>query len=430
MASTFGLLRESLTNKSPVPFTGKRSFLPSFTANDKGGQLDAMTATGTMFAITSRLAESVAQVEWKLFRKRTDSRRVYHWDSMDDRKEVVDHWALRVWNNPNPFMTRQEFVETVQMHYELTGEEWWTVGYNPGITIPMELWPVRPDRMQVVPHPEDFLSGYVYQSPDGRQIPLGVKDVILVRRPHPKDPYRGISPVSALAADLDAAHYSALWNRNFFRNSAEPGGIIKVPKRLSESDFQRLKMQWDSSHRGVANSHRVAILEGEGYEWIDRKLSQRDMQFVELRGITREMIREAYAFPKPMLGTVEDVNRANAEAAEVVFARWLLVSRLEKMKQALNHDFLPLFGSAGEGIEFDYVSPVPDDREADNAELTAKVTAYQTLMNAGGVDGEAVLEFLGLPAELYKEPEPVPVLLSAAPPAVDPNMPEEGMNDA
>jgi phage portal protein BeeE len=192
---------------------------------------------------------------------------------------------------------------------------------------------------------------------------------------------------------LDATRYSAEWNRNFFLNSAEPGGIIEVPHTLSDTEFSEMTARWSEQHQGVAQAHRVAILE-QG-KWVDRKYSMRDMQFTELRDVSREVIREAFGFPKPMLGTVEDVNRANAEAAEVVFARWLVVPRLERIKQALNNDFLPMFGTTGQGVEFDYCSPVPEDREADAADLTAKANAASQLV-AAGYDPRDVLAVVGL----------------------------------
>lgn len=414
--SLFGNVGATFRNRAPIAYANSRSpFFKSLGHGDRMAQLESMDATAALFAITSSLAGDLSRVEWKLFRKSTDNRRVFSYEGVDSRQEVITHQALNVWNKPNPFMTRQEFVETVALHFELTGEQWWTTGSatigGTPLSFPTELWPVRPDRMEAIPDPENYLSGYVYSSPDGTKVPLDMDKVIFLRRPHPMDPYRGISPVSAVSWDLDADNAAARYNSGFFRNSAEPGGIIKAPNRLSDREFADLKSRWNDQHRGVANAHRVAILAGEGFEYIDRNVTQRDMQFVELRGVSTEMVRLAYRYPKPMLGTVEDVNRANAEAAQDTYARWLMVDRLERLKCALNYDFLPLFGSAGEGVEFDYVSPIEGDRAADAAELTSKVQAYKTLCDAG-VDRKAALDYLGLPADLYAEPEPVPAALA------------------
>ncbi len=418
MTSTFRLI----ANKAPVPYVATRnSVLSLFRSDDKYDQMRAMGSVGTLFAIVNALSQDTSQVEWHLYRKQTDNRRRYAYEGQHDRVEVLDHMALRVWNKPNPFMTRQEFIEVIEQHRLLTGESWMLPSRMNGVSFPTELWPVRPDRMDVDPDPKDFLNGYIYRSPDGTRIPLGLDEVIFTRTPNPCDPYRGWGAVQSILADLDATKASAEWNRNFFRNSASPGGIVQVPEGLSDREFQRLQYQWNEQHKGVANAHRVAILENN-MKWVDSSYSQRDMQFAELRDVSREVIREAFRFPKPMLGTVEDVNRANAEAAELVYARWLIKPALERIKQALNSEFLPMFGSAGQGVEFDYENVVPEDKEAEVNEITAKSNAYVALVNAGA-DPELVSQWLCIPDMGHTMPAPPPAPALPAVPAADDPVP-------
>jgi phage portal protein BeeE len=127
------------------------------------------------------------------------------------------------------------------------------------------------------------------------------------------------------------------------------------------------------------------------------------MQFTELREVSREVIREAFHFPKSMLGAVDDVNRANAESGEVAFARWLIVPRLERIKQALNVNFLPMFGTAGQGLEFDYIDPTPADRELEIKELSARAEAARELVTAGFAPDD-VLSAVGLPEMRFQPP--------------------------
>lgn len=395
----------TVVNKTPVPFTG-RIALPGLAVgggSDPTAQMRAMGSVSTLFAIVHRLSNATAQVNWRLYRSAASGRE-------EDRTEVTTHFALTVLNKPNQFFTRGELIESTQQHLDLTGEGWWLVARDERArALPVELWPVRPDRISPVPHPTEFLTGYLYRGPDGESIPLQLDEVIQLRMPNPLDPYRGMGPVQTLLADLDATRYSAEWNRNFFLNSAEPGGVIEFEDKLTDEEFAELTTRWREQHQGVAAAHRVAIIE-KG-KWIDRKYSMRDMQFAELRGIAREIIREGFGFPKAMLGTVDDVNRANAEANEVVFGRWLLIPRLERIKQALNNDFLPLFGSTGKGVEFDYDNPVPDDREADNAELTARANAAKALVESG-YSPQGVLSAVGLPDIAYGGAPAPPAALS------------------
>jgi phage portal protein BeeE len=82
------------------------------------------------------------------------------------------------------------------------------------------------------------------------------------------------------------------------------------------------------------------------------------MQFQQLRLMNRDVILGAYGMPLHILGISESVNRANAEASEYTFARWVLKPRLHRIRAKLNEQFIPMFG---EDLYFDYDSPVPED---------------------------------------------------------------------
>jgi HK97 family phage portal protein len=384
--------RAATTKQTPVPFASRAASHGVLTARrDAESQMRAMSATGTLFAIIDRMANAVSLVDWKLYRKAKSGKK-------EDRQEVTTHAALDVWNRPNKFMPRQEFTETFQQHYDLTGEAWWVIGHAKTARLPLEMWPVRPDRMMPVADRDKFLTGYVYTGPDGERIPLELDEVIQLRRPNPLDPYRGLSPVLSILPDLDTSRYAAEWSRAFFLNDAAPGGIIEVPTVLSDQEFDELRDRWNEQHRGVGNAHKVAILEHG--TWKDRTVTQRDMQFVELRGATRDAIREAYGIPKFAVGDLDDVNRAVAEAAKAWFAEQLTVPRLERIKGALNNELLPMFGATARGLEFDYTDPVPPDTTVEAEQLTARANAAGVLVDAG-FEPAGTLSAVGLPDIAY-----------------------------
>ncbi len=390
-------LRGALTrpkNTSPVPLVSRyRNYNAQTVGNpDQGYTLAQYGSNGTLFAIVQRLSQATSQVDWKLYRKSESGKK-------EDREEVTRHPALAVWNKPNNFQPRQEFVESMQQYVDLLGEASWVIAKSGGR--PIELWLPRPERIACIPDPKRFISGYVYRSPDGERVTLKTDEVVQVKMPNPLDPYRGLGPVQAMLTHLDSARYSAEWNRNFYVNGAFPGAVLEVDKRLQEDELNEMQSRFDEQHRGISNAHRVLIMEnGAVYKPIAQ--TARDMQFAELSQLSRETIREAFGFPKAMLGTVDDVNRANAEANEVVFARWLIVPRLERIKMALNNDFLPLFGETGKNLEFDYANPVPDDLALENATLTAKVNAVVALIREGA-DAKSACEAVDLPVITFKE---------------------------
>lgn len=404
-----GLFRQAAPrNEAPVDVSGSgglsgliRSGL-AVTANATG-QLDAMETSSMVFTVVNTIAEGVGAVEFGLFRKPPGGR-VRFGQVQSDRIEVAKHPALTVWEHPNDFYTESEFVEASVQHYELTGEWCWVVGRHESSTMPLELWPIRPDRLVPIKHPTKFMVGWMYVG-GGERIPLDLDQVIHTRRPNPKDPYRGLSPLAAALVDVYGEEAAAAWNMMFFRNGASPGGVIEFAEALGDTEWRRFRKRWNEQHRGVNNAHRVAMIERG--KWIDLKYTRKDMEFLDGRRFSQEMIRRAWRMPKPMLGDSDDVNRANAEAAAVTFAQWLVVPRARKLRDCLNTQLLPLFGPAlSTSVEFDFADPTPPDREADRDDQTAAVARAKVLIVDIGADPGEVFEHEGLPAFTVTKPEP------------------------
>lgn len=368
---------------------GNQSSNSLFAANDGALPIgerayQAHGSVGTLFAIVNQLSNAFATAEWHLY-KRTSLR------DKKKRQEVLNHGFMTLWDMWNPFYTGRYARECAQQHLDLVGETT-IVLYSIGGII-FEMWPVRPDRMKPVKHPTKFLTGWVYCGPNGEEVPLGLDQVLQIKYPNPADPYRGMGPVQTMLNDVDAARYSAEWNKNFFINGAQPGGVIEVDYRMTDEEYDAWMARWRHQHQGVANAHRVALLERA--TWKDTKFSMEDMQFVELRNLPRELLREAFAFPKPMLGTVDDVNRANSDAAKEILAEQHTIPRLSRWKDAINAFLLPNFAN-GKTLELDYDDPTPINHEAEDRQRQSQWTAAAAGVNAG-YDPAGVLNAVGLP---------------------------------
>lgn len=393
----------------PIPFNARWNArdnqLYGTGLQDRLTQLSTTTSQGTLYAIIQLLSTGQAKADWRMFRKQVDGRIRYSRSDVgsDMRQEVIRHQALKLWHRPNPFMTGFQFREIGWQYMELVGEWYWILNRgSSGTGVPIEMWPARPDRMDPVPDRDNFLAGWVYTGPNGEQVPLSVGEVIQVRYPHPVDIYRGLSPIQSILADIDANKYTAQWSRNFFLNSAQPGGIVTFAKRLSEPEFREFTTRWREQHQGVSRGHRVGVLE-MGATWTPNTYTMKDMQFVELRILTRDVIREAYRIHQAMLGDSTDVNRANAQTAEEVHVAWHEVTRLERTRDVLNQMYLPCFGSTGVGVEMDFADPTPSSSNEANDELTAKTAAVKVLVDSG-YDPADALVVVGLPPMKYLGP--------------------------
>jgi phage portal protein BeeE len=384
--------------KPPVPYVGRQqngagtSVLLRRDGRDREAELAQMSSLGTLFGLISRLADAVSsdRHRWHLHQQGAGKCELCGEDGVT--LVVGGGPMLDVWNRPNPHFYGQLFRETIQQHIDLTGEFYWVVVDVLGV--PVELWPVKPSMLTPVTSRTEYLLGWVYTGPDGEQVPLLARQVIQGRMPDPSDPYRGMGPLGALAPDLAGARMAAEWNAQFFKNSAIPGGIIEFEEAMGDTDYEQFVTRWRELHQGVGNAHRVAIIERG--KWVDRNYSQRDMEFTSLRTMSGDIIREAYGFPKFAQGIVEDVNRASAEASDDFFARWLVVPRLDRIRNVLNEILVPLFGTMGRGQSFGYVSPIKGDQETDAKVLEQRTRAFATLVT-NGVDPVEAADACGLP---------------------------------
>jgi len=401
------LLGGLVTNRAPIPQTGRSSAFMGGLRKDprtRLSQIEAMGAVGTLFSVVDLTSTATAAVKWHLMQEAASG-------IEEDRTEIPVHPALSVWRKPNDFFSTKRLVATVQQHVDLAGIGFLVVARDGRFNLPIELWPARPDRIKPVPDPETFIAGYVYTSPDGEQVPLEVEDVLPIIMPDPADIYGGMSAVPSLMTDLGVIGESAAWSLNFFRNGAAPGGVIQTPNELDDGQFRTFVERWREQHQGVSNAHRVALLEN-GMQWVDHHQTMRDMQFTELRTVSSAMIQEAYRVHDHMLGKSKDVNRANADAAGDDFARYLTVPRVDRWQELLQDRLLPLFGkNEAKGKIWTYDSPVTEDEEVRAKILLTRAQAAVALKSAG-YDSDDVLTACELPAMTWTEP-PTPI----APPA-------------
>ncbi len=389
-------------DKAPVPYVGRGSsggggmapWLGGSAGMDHESELQQTRGSGALFGVIDRLAGPFSRVLWHLHLE-APGEKCEECGEQGQMLHVVSstHPMVQIWNRPNEHFSGMVFRETYGQHLELTGEAYWFVVRLMGV--PVELWPLRPDRLTPAKSVSEFLVGWWYTDPDGEKIPLLRDEVIQIRKPDPYDLYRGLSPIGALVPDLRAARLAAEWNAKFFENSAIPGGIIEYEERLGDHEFEEIVDRWRAMHQGTANAHRVGIVEAG--KWVASGFSHKDMQFPDLAKLSGDAIREAYGFPKFAQGIVEDVNRASAEASDDFFAKWLILERLDRTRDALNNRLVPMFGTIAQGITYAYRSPVDGDVEASAKVLEAKTRSFVSLTSAGVLPVEAAAA-VGLPA--------------------------------
>ncbi len=340
---------------------------------DSRGYLSAYSEIYSLFGITLRIATAVSEVRWRL----------YKGAERGDRSQIAAHPILTLLDFANEFQTGQEIIELTSLHMDLAGKAYWYLPRNK-LGVPGEVWVIAPNQIKPVPSETKFIAGYVAYV-GNEQIPFSTNEIIRFPMPDPLNPYGGIGYAQAAAVELDSESYSGRWNRNFFYNSARADAALEYEDKLTEDEFKRLREQWSGQHQGVSRAHKIAILEG-GVKYKQIQVNQKDMDFKELRKQTRENLLFTFGMPLSVMGITENVNRANAEAGDYTFARWLIKPRLTRIKNKLNEQLLPMFKGSGIELDFDEIVPETIEQKQSLAESGVKA-GWMTINEARKLNG-------------------------------------------
>lgn len=310
-----------------------------------------------VYVAINRIAEAAALVPLQVSRLQGEQR------------VAVDRHPLEMLlDAPNPYISRFELMEQTVGMLELTGNAYWFLAGD-SLGVPAQIWPLRPDRVSIVPDPVDYVHGYVYEI-DGKRIPLEAAEVVHFKRWHPDNDYYGLSALESARIAVTSDKAMAEWNRNTFgKDNGVPAGIVNVKEFVSDADFERIKREWRGSYGGP--QRRTAFLRGGGIEWQNIGLSHSELDFLKGREAHRNEILNIYGVPVGLLS--ENATEANAKVAERMFIERTLWPKLVRIAQKITQELLPFWPG-------DYVAEFEDIRPTDvQARLDEIKTAYPVL---------------------------------------------------
>lgn len=321
-----------------------------------------------VFACINARAEELASIELYL-------------ENEDTEEEIKNHPIFDLLNDVNPNMTKYELFFGTQALMDLTGNAYWYLARdNEGKGKIREIYLLSPDKVNIVLDKANPLSilGYTYGNKQDKII-FNKNEVLHFKNFNPNGgypaPHKGMGVVEASLWAIETDNEARNWNYSFFKNSARPDGVLTTEQVLGDDEFKRLKEQWEQTYRGSRNNGKPAILEG-GLKWQDISKTQRDMDFIAQRTFSRDEILSLFRVPKTVVGITDDVNRANAEASDYVFAKRTIKPLMERFVTVLNEYLLPEFGETK--LKFEFENPVPEDRLVELQEYSMGINKWLT----------------------------------------------------
>lgn len=362
--------------------------------------LQAYEESPWLHAVASRIAKSVASVEWQLYISRESKGRpdpktgkrkaikdralqkagpnrrkslLAEREDSGDLEQVQSHLFLDVLDKPNGFMTGLMFRQATQLHLDLVGETFWLKERNRMGAI-VGLWSIPPHWVLMTPTPTTPQYRVGWRSWQGW---IPDTEIVWMRDVSPEFPYgRGIGTANALADEIETDEYIAKTLRQNFFNGARPD-FIAYPKgqdAMQESERKIWQNDWLAQHQGFWRVFKPMFANREVgiYEF---KADNRKLQLSELRQQERDIIIQVFGgIPPEMLGIQERSNRATISAASFIYAQYSLLPRLELLRTVFQEQIIPEYDDR---LIVDYVSPVPNDEQAQEEVVKAMPWAFK-----------------------------------------------------
>lgn len=391
--------------------------------------LEAYNHMPWLRAVIHKISHSSAMVPWKLYRvvKANSGKgvRISKFKSGDwhirkrmfrtvketskdfELEEVMDHPVLDLLSNGHELFPGFTSSMIVQMHLDLVGEACQLkerskihMGDN-GLGRVKKLLPIPPTWIKSLPTTSQ--PSYEIQFAGiGDTEAVAASDVIFYRDPNPKDPFgRGSGVAGALGDELQGNEAASQTIRSRLENNSIPP-FVAMPKENSgeppeQKQIERIQQSWDAKLRGPAKGKGMVHFLRAAFDIQKLGNSFEELMLIPLLNNQRDTVLQVYGAPPELFGIIENSNRATIDAAETLFARHVIMPRMEHRRATLQ---IQLVDEIDDTLILDYESPVPDDKEYELSVMKASPWPFK----ANEIREKAGRESLGDDGEVFNVP--------------------------
>ncbi len=292
-----------------------------------GVQVSPATAMtySAFFAGVRVISEDVSSCPLPVFQRQDVGKRL-----------AVEHPVFGVLNSvANPLMTAVTLRKTLMGHALTWGNGVAAKEHNEAGEL-VALWPLRPDNLFIdVVETEPGRPKILYRyTPESGKHAVFFPDEVLHISGIGYDGVRGYSIVhqarTTIGLGLATEEFGARW----FGNGSRPSGTLTHPGTVSDPARKRMKADWKNMHRGLDQSHQIAILE-EGVTWQSIGIPPEDAQFLETRQFEVEEMARWFRLPPHKLSHLLRSTFNNIEHQGIDYVNSSLRSWLVEWEQQI-----------------------------------------------------------------------------------------------
>lgn len=334
------------------------------------------------------IAESIAQLPCRLYQRTAGK------DGTESRTQVTDHPVhYLISDTPNGWNTPFEFTEYKQMSMGLRGNAISIKELGSDGSV-LSLYPLHPDRVQVLVSREDRLPYYrVLAAPDGISGTFPLSQIHHSRWLG-DNPYIGMSPIALHRDALGIIAAAEKHTAKVFANGTRLSGVITRPREAQaikdQATIERIKSDWESKYGSAENSGKVGFLQ-EGMKFEPLSMSNEDAQLIEARGYGVTDVARIYGIPVRMLAVAVQGAKSSFEQEALEFVIYCLLPWIRRHEESMERDLLTTQDRrAGLYIQFDFTALLRGD-------TTARYEAYAKARQWGWLSVNDIRRLENLP---------------------------------
>lgn len=236
---------------------------------------------------------------------------------------------------PNPHDSFEDMLAMWAPHMIGTGNSFWYRDQMNSRGQPLELYPLLPQHIKIVPSRTEKVDHYKY-AVTGDELRFERDELIHFKRPHPTSLLWGLGVVEGAESLHGGFINRNAYEEKFFEAGASPSGVLTLEDYEADPDeWAKLKAWWKADYEGKKNIGKTAMMNGK---WVYQQLglSQKEMESIESEKMDIENIFTNAGIPLSVAGLREAANYATADREEVNFRVYEIKPMLDLLTGKLN----------------------------------------------------------------------------------------------
>ena len=247
----------------------------------------------------------------------------------------------RLLDRVNQDWTRSRMWRAVETYLCLWGQSFRWVNRAESLDPAMwEIWPLRPDKVQVVVGKDGAIAGYIHD-PQGSRFAMLPDEVIWDRYFNPLDHHKGQSPLLAGLSSVKMQLEMLEFNSQLFKNGVLVSNLAFFLDALTDdTDIALFHERIADRYSGTENAQRPLVVKGPGSVQ-NLGISNRDMEFIQGIQLAKEHVADIYGVPEEMYAGAQHPTFSNREAAIKDFYANTVTQEWDLLASEMQEQFVP-----------------------------------------------------------------------------------------